>query len=124
MDALAKARELYENIDFTKYAIVDKPNSYTMGNGLMRMTVVHKSDKVEVLQGECEPGCRVQPHTHAQLENVLLYEGEAIITVAGSKHHLTPGATVSIPPGAIHYTDSDIGCKVLVARIPPVEGVY
>ena len=124
MDSLARARELYESIDFSKFAIVDKPDSYTMGDGKMRMTVIYKTDTVEVLRGECEEGCRVQPHTHRQLENILLTEGEAIITVAGSKHHLTPGATVSIPPGAIHYTDSDVGCKVLVARIPPVEGVY
>jgi len=124
VDSLARARKLYESIDFSKFAIVDKPDSYTMGDGKMRMTVVHKTAAVEVLQGECEAGCRVQPHTHAQMENILLYEGEAIITVAGSKHHLKPGSTVSIPPGAIHYTDSDVGCKVLVARIPPVEGVY
>ena len=119
-----KARKLYEAIDFSKFAVVDKPRSYTMGDGKMRLTLVYKEDEVELLQGECEPGCKVEPHTHQQLENILLYEGEATVTVAGTPHHMTPGSTVAIAANTVHFTHSDVGCKVLVARMPPTEGIY
>ncbi len=124
MDSLAHARQLYEQMDFSNFAIVDKPKSYTLGKGKMRMTVVYTEDDVEVLQGECQPGCRVEPHTHGQEENILCYEGGCVVTVEGSKHVLRPGVTVAIPIGAIHYTTSDAGCKVLVARIPPIKDIY
>ena len=124
MDALERAKELYSKYDFSNFAIVEKPKCYTMGNGSMHMQVVFETEEVEVLQGRCDPGCRVQPHIHEQDENILCYQGEAMVTVAGNKHHLTSGATVSIPAGTIHYTTSDAGCKVLVARHPPCTEVY
>ena len=124
MEALKRARELYEKMDFSNFAIVDKPKSYTLGKGKMRLTVVFDTDEVELLQGECEPGCRVEPHTHEQEENILCYEGACVVTVESSEHVLRPGSTVAIPIGALHFTTSDAGCKVIVARIPPVKDVY
>ena len=124
MDSLARARELYEKMDFSNFAVVEKPKSYSMGLGSMHMTVVFETDEVEVLRGECDPGCKVQPHIHQQDESILCYSGECVVSVVGTKHHLTAGATVSVPAGAIHYTTSDAGCKVLIARHPPCRGIY
>ena len=119
MDALERAKELIAEIDFSRYAIVTKPKTYEMGNGTMVMTSVFDNGVAEILHGCCKEGCKVEPHTHEQMENILIYEGEATVTVNGIRHHMTPGSTISVPPNIVHFTESTVGCRLFVCRMPP-----
>ena len=120
-DPVERARILHDTMDFSRFATLVSHKSYTIGNGLMHVTQAFNTGVIEVLHGVCEPGCKVETHTHKQMENILLYEGEVTVTVNGIAHHMTPGSTINIPANVPHATESAIGCKLLVARIPPTD---
>ena len=124
MDALDRAKKIYAEMDFSKFAVVTKPLTYTMSDGLMEVTQVFNNGTIEILHATCQPGCHVEPHTHEETENILVYEGELTQVVNDIPHHMTPGSTTNIPAHTVHYTKSAIGCKLLIARYPPVTGVY
>ena len=124
MDSLQRARALYEGMDFKQYAIVVKPKTYTMGQGKLRMQVIYEDGMVEILRGDAAAGCDVEPHTHEQVENLLVYRGSAVVSVGEVEHHLMPGMSVNIPPNTVHHTKTKNGCKLFIARMPPLKGIY
>ena len=126
MDSLKKARALYESMDFREFAEPKQPGSYTMADGKMRASVVYKTCCVEVLHGMCDPDCKIETHTHEQIENVLLYKGDLTLYIEGedAPKQLRISENVSVPAHKAHHLVSKHGCQFLLARIPPIEDVY
>lgn len=50
-----------------------------------------------------DPGAAVPPHFHNCEESVLLLSGDAVATIDGIEHRLSPGDTSWIPAGIPHF---------------------
>jgi len=120
-DALARARELYEKMDFSSLTQHPEPEHITMDNGRFHGIVAYKDDGVEVMHVTCEPGTYVEEHAHEQaVEHILLYQGDAVLNIGGVDTILQPSHSINVPPLAVHSLRSVNGCKMLMARIPPI----
>lgn len=49
------------------------------------------------------PGARLNFHTHAYEQILYVTEGKGIVATRSKEHTVTPGTTVFIPPGEIHW---------------------
>ena len=120
MESLKRARELFEQIDFSRFADVTGSGTYTLDDGRLTCSVVLRNEFVEVLNCIAKPGCRVPAHTHIQTEHYLLYDGEATITTDAGVITLSRLDSPHIDPGVSHSLYSKTGCHLLIIRVPPV----
>lgn len=49
------------------------------------------------------PGARLNFHTHTYEQILYVTEGKGIVATRSKEHIVTPGTTVFIPPGEIHW---------------------
>ena len=125
MESLKKAWELFENFDFSKYTDVRGTGTYTIDNGNLTCSVILKNDDIEVLNCIALPGLKVPMHIHKQTEHYLLYEGKAKIVTPSGAIYLSKLDSPHIDPGVPHSLQTETGCKLLIARIPPItDGGY
>jgi len=121
MDTLQRARELYESIDFSKIAIIER-DKYTFDNGKCRCDVLYSNGKVEVIHCVGEAGAVTLPHVHDQVEHFLLYEGDAVIDVNGSKTCMQDSQSIAVPPLTPHGITTKKGYRMIISLIPaPVK---
>ncbi len=123
-EPLERARKLFGEMDFSQFVEVPEPDHYTMDGGHFHGRVAYRDGGIEVMHVKCEPGTEIEPHTHEQIEHLLLYSGDAVVTISGVETTLQNSQSVNIPPLTLHSLTSENGCRMIIIRVPPVKGLY
>lgn len=86
--------------------------------------LLHDSDAATIKEERMDPGTREQLHLHKQLEQFFyVLEGQAVIYLEGTRHHLDGGQGLQIPALQTHYiaNESETPVRFLVISAPGTD---
>lgn len=84
-----------------------------------------KLDGLSVIRERVPPGASETRHRHARARQFFyILDGAAVIEVDGTRHALSAGQGLHVPPGAAHQfrNESDLDVHFLVVSVPKSHG--